>query len=260
MHDYGRCFAKKRPDVACHWLKEAAAKGHADAIYELGIRHLFGQAGARKSYSQARRLLSAAARQEHAEAMYYLGFMELHALGCRHDCRSAYAWFCRAAELNSQNAQSTLGFMYAHGIGCEADMELARHWYEVAATRGGFGAQFALACLFLSLEQNKSAFVWASIAADNGVTGAQALLCRLYMNGLGTSRDITRALMWCLIVQSTDDVDLDSLETVLKCQSSMLAFAEKEQFEKAKILAFDWLERRLEYEALERLYAICKQK
>lgn len=249
----GRGFDKARDKAACFWLKESAANGHTIAQFEMGHRHLFGNSGVRKSHKCARRLLLEAANHEHPEAMYYLGFMDMQALGCVHDCGSAYMWFCRAADLNCEKAQCSLGFFYAHGICCEQDMEMARYWYERAAMRGHTGAQFALGCLYVSLSQMKNAIIWIGICAQQGVVPAQALLAKMYMNGLGIKRDVLTALKWCLIVQAQIDVDIDSLETVLECQSSILQSSPPSLLEKGQNLAEEWFLTGNQLDCIERL-------
>ncbi|MBC7996833.1 MAG: sel1 repeat family protein [Leptolyngbya sp.] len=207
----------------------------------------------KKSMVNARKFLLGAANHEHAEAMYYLGFMQMHGLGAAHDCGSAYMWFCRAAELNCEKAQCSLGLFYAHGICCDLDIELARYWYERASLRGHAGAQFALACVYVSLGQKKNAAVWTSIAANNGVLVAQALLAKIYMNGLGVSRDLSTAMMWCLIVQANVDVDIDSLEIVLKCQSSILRSTSDDVIDLARERASEWFASRHDFASQSRL-------
>jgi TPR repeat protein len=240
LHETGKGFDKARERVSWYWLRESASKGHTQAQFELGVRHLFGTTGVRKSLNHARRYLLEAANHDHAEAMYYLGFMHMHALGCPHDCGSAYMWFCRSAELNCEKAQCSLGFFYAHGICCDQDMELARYWYERAAMRGHVGAQFALGCLYTSLGQKKNAVVWMSICANQGIIPAQALLAKMYLNGLGITRDLVSALKWCLIVESQIDVDIESLEITLKCKSQILEIARPSLLEDATAMAREW--------------------
>lgn len=253
MHETGRGFDKARERAAWYWLRESALKGHVQAQFELGVRHLFGCSGVRKSLNHARRLLLEAANKEHPEAMYYLGFMHMHALGYSHDCGSAYIWFCRAAELNCQKSQCSLGFFYAHGICCELDMERARYWYERAAMQGHLGAQFALACLYISLGQFKNAVVWMSISANQGLAPAQALLAKMYRDSTGVECDLIQSLMWCLIAKAQPQIDIDSLETVLKCQSSIVNSSDSEIVSKAKKLAKDWFKVRNQNELAERI-------
>lgn len=242
LHKTGQGFDKARDRAYWYWLKESANNGHTRAQFELGVRHLFGTCGVRKSLGHARRYLLEAANREHAEAMYYLGFMNMHALGCTHDCGSAYMWFCRAADLNCEKAQCSLGFFYAHGICCDQDMEMARYWYERGAMRGHVGAQFALGCLYSSLGRYKDAIVWFGICANQSIVQAQALLAKMYMQGMGIEKDPVTALKWCLIVQAQTDVDIDSLETVLRCQSKILMKCAPSLLKEATQMAEDWFE------------------
>jgi TPR repeat protein len=79
--------------------REAAAKGEADAQYNLGVMHYKGQ-GVKQNYQKA--------------------------MNC----------FKLAAEQDNESAQIHLGAMYYRGEGTEQDYAEAMHWYNLAAEKG----------------------------------------------------------------------------------------------------------------------------
>ena len=64
------------------------------------------------------------------------------------------------------------------------------------------------------------------------------------MDGIGTQRDLVRALMWCFIVQNSDEVDEECMLTVQQCQSGILSYADQRQIDDGYVLACQWLYRR----------------
>ncbi len=246
MLEYGRGFEKPNRRAAWHWLKQSASQGHVLAQYELGLRHLFGLAGVRKSFTLAKRYLSAAASSKHHEAAYYLGFMHMNGLGCVQDEGEAFQYFRHASALGSIKAKCSLAFLHEHGKGCQKDPLKAWMLYEQAASGGHLGAQFGLACLAISLKQYKDALVWLEIAANNGVTAAQSVLAEFYMNGIQVHRDFETSLMWCMVVQNTDDADEDSLERASACYQLLLDRATQKDIDRAYTRASEWQARRNE--------------
>lgn len=110
------------------------------------------------------------------------------------------------AEKNDAHAQNYLGSLYASGHGVKANPQQAAHWYLRAAKQGFAPAQFNYGFLKLygAGDQNqhvaadpKTAALWLGKAADQNETDAQLLLCRLYHQGLGVTRDYNKALGLC---------------------------------------------------------------
>lgn len=246
MLESGRGFDKRHEREAWYWLKKAAAKGHTQAQFELGLRHLFGVCGVFKSFYHARRWLRAAAEREHSEAAYYLGFMYRHGLSVVASQESAFFWFQKSARLGYSKALCALGCMYEHGIGCAKNLDQSRCHYEGAATTGHVGAQFGLGLLCFSCGRHNDAIIWLDIAANNGVLEAQAALADIYVNGIGIKRDLVAAAMWCIVVENSDEVAEELLTAVQRCHRIVAASAKQNQLDSAYTKAWDWLSRRAE--------------
>ncbi|MBK9140981.1 MAG: sel1 repeat family protein [Candidatus Melainabacteria bacterium] len=244
MLDSGRGFERRDESGARFWLQKAAMQGHSQAQFELGLKYLFGLAGVARSSESARKWFDMAAEADHPVAAYYLGTMYQYGQGVEESQEKALELFEKSAGLGSSKAQCSLAFMYENGLACRRDIVRSKQLYEQAACSGHAGAQFGLACLALSCGQNKDALVWFDIAANNGVTQAQALLAKIYMNGIGTSPDFVTALMWCFVVEKSETVDEDALTLVCFCHQCIASFIEQGQLREAHRRACRWLERR----------------
>jgi len=73
MHADGHCstFGRKEPDTAAAWWHKAAAQGHPDAQFSLGVSYLKG-IGVPKSLDTAYRLINQASQNGSAEARHLL--------------------------------------------------------------------------------------------------------------------------------------------------------------------------------------------
>ena len=100
---------KQNRDMAFLLMREASAKGHAKAIYEVGLRFLEG-VGVDQHYDNAREWLEIAADSPHyvREAMFIMGYL------------------------------------YEEGLGIEINLEIAKAWYEKAALKGHDAAKLKL--------------------------------------------------------------------------------------------------------------------
>jgi TPR repeat protein len=73
--------------------------------------------------------------------MYFNGF------GVQQNYAQAVAWFKKAAQQGSANAESNLGYMYSKGLGVALDAELAHAWLKKAASHGSDNAKSLLASM-----------------------------------------------------------------------------------------------------------------
>ncbi len=83
---------------------EAAAKGEADAQYNLGVLHYKGQ-GVKQDYQEAMRLFKAAAAQQNMDAQLNLGLMFYQGQGGQQDYVEAMRWYVLAAAADCAEAQ-----------------------------------------------------------------------------------------------------------------------------------------------------------
>ncbi|MBK9753992.1 MAG: sel1 repeat family protein [Nannocystis sp.] len=121
---------------AIAWLEAARAtdpEGHA--TYMLGL-YAFNGTGRAVDFTTAGRLHEEAAARGNADAMFELYILSDQGLGRPADPGAAVAWCQRAAEAGNLRAMGNLGGFYATGRGLPRDPVQALAWYERAAKAG----------------------------------------------------------------------------------------------------------------------------
>lgn len=100
-HGYG---IKQDAAMAFLQMREAAAKGNAKAMYEVGHAFLIGE-GVEKNYANALQWLNVAASSPHynANAMFDLGKIYEEGLGVAPDSTQSAQWYQKAAEKGRQS-------------------------------------------------------------------------------------------------------------------------------------------------------------
>lgn len=94
-------------------------------------------------------------------------------------------------------AQLNLGAAYDNGLGVEQNVERARHWYQKAAEQGVAEAQFNLAHLLVTEEEQSTlAAEWMLKAAKQGMADAQYLMGVTYAEGIGVEENEDKAIVW----------------------------------------------------------------
>jgi hypothetical protein len=120
----------------------AAAKGDADAMFNLGICYRRGE-GVEKDVLASYRWFQLAANQGGAVAQCQLGFCYYLGEGVEKDEAEAVRWFELAAAQGLAHAQHNLGFCYSSGVGVARDLGKAALLFELAAEQGHPGAKVA---------------------------------------------------------------------------------------------------------------------
>lgn len=117
------------------WHEVAAAKGDADAMFELYTLYATGL-GCDLDADLALQWCQRAAAAGSARAMSNLGGFYATGQGVTKDEREGVRWYERAAEAGSGRAASNLGVMAAIGQGMPVDREKAVRWFELAEQLG----------------------------------------------------------------------------------------------------------------------------
>jgi hypothetical protein len=129
--------------VALH--EAAAAKGHADAMFELYAMKSQGLGGA-KDPEAALAWCRRAAEAGNTRAMANLGgFYATGSNGVEKDLAQSVLWYDRAARAGHGKAAATLGVMYAMGGELDEDPEKAREYFALAEEVGYPWEQLAAA-------------------------------------------------------------------------------------------------------------------
>ena len=126
--------------------KNLAAKGDADAQYNLGLAHYHGW-GVAQSYTQAVKWYTRAIKQAQVNAHFNLALMYDYGNGVKQDYQKAAQWYLPAARQGHAKAQLRLGVFYDNGWGVARDKAEAARWYRLAARQNIAEAQFNLGLL-----------------------------------------------------------------------------------------------------------------
>ena len=142
-----------------------------------------------------------------AYVWYRIGKMHCYGLGTEKNEAEAFKWFEKSAEAGNKYAQFSLGNMYYYGSGVQQNYDKAFSWYKASASQEQPYAQYAIAQMYAGGEsvakddaeaQNYYAQALAGFlkleANDQADDNLFYKLGRMYMHGLGTDKDIAKAL------------------------------------------------------------------
>jgi TPR repeat protein len=199
---------------AVRWYRKAARQGDANAMFKLGAAYYNGEGiGLDDTLAYAWFLLSSEAgnssgqdaanrsRGEHgimgfADACIALGQMFEEGKDLPKNLESAAAWYRKAAEQGSADAQLDLAALYIN----TANYSQARPLCEAAAKEKLAGGFFCLGYLYQhgsGVDSNpKQAFGFYEQGARGGNVSSMQAVAKMYENGEGTNLDRVQAFTW----------------------------------------------------------------
>jgi TPR repeat protein len=128
-------FQKGDVESALRAWRDLADKGHADALYNLGVAYAQG-VGVEPSTAEAMYWWHRAALAGSTEAQYNLGAAYAQGHNVEKSSAVASMWWYMAASNGDAAAQFNLGLMAAEGDGLRRDFENAMFWWQQAAAQG----------------------------------------------------------------------------------------------------------------------------
>ena len=162
--------------------KGLADNGEAEAQNNLGYLYQYGY-GAKQSYTRAIRYYTLAADQGLAEAHHNLGMLYFNGYGSPQNYDQAKRAFLKAAEKELSASEYMLGLIYYQGLGLMQNYWRAKNYFVRAAKNGNVMGQFMLSYMLQVGEGHPDrepeplkAFIWSSIAIENGYSEADAVL------------------------------------------------------------------------------------
>ena len=187
--------------------KGLADSGEAEAQNNLGYLYQHGY-GAKQSYTRAIRFYTKAAEQGLPEASHNLGMLYFQGYGNPQDYDQAKKHFLKAAEKELPASEYMLGLIYYQGHGLMQNYTRAKTYFVKAAKNGNAQGQFMLSFMLQVGEGHPEkepeplkAFIWSSIAIQNGYSEADAVLSFSKM-------------------QLTASLQEKALEVAIKCRES----------------------------------------
>ena len=162
--------------------KGLADNGEAEAQNNLGYLYQYGY-GAKQSYTRAIRYYTLAADKGLAEAHHNLGMLYFNGYGSPQNYDQAKRAFLKAAERELGASEYMLGLIYYQGLGLMQNYWRAKNYFVRAAKNGNVMGQFMLSFMLQVGEGHPDrepeplkAFIWSSIAIENGYSEADAVL------------------------------------------------------------------------------------
>lgn len=152
-------------------LREAAAKGDARALFEIGNRYMEGR-GVAADFAKAAKWYEVSGGQGFAPAQYRLGNFNEKGLGMPRDLEKAKTWYQLSAQQGNASAMHNLAVLFATGANGNPDNASAVRWFTDAAELGVKDSQFNLGILAakgLGMPVNlEESYKWFSLAANAG--------------------------------------------------------------------------------------------
>lgn len=192
------------------FLKIAASKNHAAAMYKLGVYSFYGRMGLpdnvvtkklgikwlERALNVATELTAAAPYE--LGKIYFSGFMDI----LLKDEKYALELYAQAAALGHVEAAAILGHYYEVGELVPEDANLSIHYYTKAALGGHAEAMLAMCAWYLVgldpylPKDDGEAFEWAKRAAQCNLAKAQFALANFYDKGIGCIKNEAEAQTW----------------------------------------------------------------
>ena len=105
-------------------------------------------------------------------------------------------WYQKGARLGNTECERILGHVYFQGVGVERNLDTAMQYFEKAAAKGHAAAQNGVGRCHYEKGRYEEAFKWHTKSAAQGYATAEIKLGILYGDGLGVTKDISKAIEW----------------------------------------------------------------
>ena len=202
MYQLGMYYLACKEHVSEDWQREcelhllaAAEQNHVEAQYVLGTVYMDAE-----KVPSALSFFKMAAAQGHAEALYNMGVSCELGVGAKVDLLRAFDYFKSAAEHGMKEACYKVGVYYMEGEAVDADDAQALVWLKKAADAGHVDAAYRVGLSYLSGKggvcESATAMSYLVHAAEAGMADAMYLVALGYDAGVGVEKNMFKALMW----------------------------------------------------------------
>lgn len=152
-----------------------------------------------------------AAKRGDAVALFEIGARYTDGRGVPSDFAEAAKWYRLSADRGFALAQYRLANFLEKGTGLPADPAEAKRYYELAASAGNASAMHNLAVMHASgrdgTQDYAKAVEWFTQAAEHGVSDSQFNLAILLARGNGAGQDLAGSYKWFAIAAKGGDTD-----------------------------------------------------
>ena len=184
-------YTKERYEEAVTWFTKAADQGESNAEFVLGDCYRFGN-GVEINLDTALEWYEKAAAKGHAGAQVGIGIVNHK----KERYEEAVTWFTKAADQGIADAELRLGHCYQLGNGVELNLDTAMEWYEKAAAKGHVNGQVNIGIVSYKKERYEDAVTWFTKAAEQHDADAERWLGHCYRFGNGVEQNFDTALEW----------------------------------------------------------------
>ncbi len=149
---------------------------------------------AREDYATAFKYYRQAATKGHTEAMWNLGFCYMAGYGVDQDQDTGYTWILKAANKGFADAMTTVGICYKNGLAVEQDYTKAYEWFSKAIDAGDTYAEYMMGELFEMCDDMETAEKYYRVAAEHGESDAIERLTEIeasYSSGMQEDTDFS---------------------------------------------------------------------
>ncbi|HEY9068866.1 MAG TPA: tetratricopeptide repeat protein [Candidatus Ozemobacteraceae bacterium] len=190
-------------EMAWKYTKMAAAAGHPEGLFNLGLMHIDGSGGLAKDYGRARELFLRAVEKGFAAANCGLAYLERDGLGCSPDAKRAFDYELAAAKTGNPRSMYEVCLAYFRGKGVSKDVRRAYYWAVGAWTDPITREARDVAKRIEEEEKLTPADKQAVLeeiraAAKAGGIEARWLFSLHRSGGMGVSKDPVQACAWLL--------------------------------------------------------------
>lgn len=187
--------------------------------------------------------LGARAQTGDAEAQYELG--KIYMKKEYKDYVKANAWLLKAAEQGHVKAQTEIGYNYYAGLGTAKNLEEAEKWFNKAAAQNDAYAQFALGQLYKERKDDKKAFEFFLLSAEQYFGPTEQMVGLAYYGEKGVPKNLVLSYVFLQRSKhnpSTSQSYLENAKKILpliKIQLSSRELAEAEAMLKEQGIPLD---------------------
>ena len=194
---------------ALSWLKIAADKGNADAMFYIGFIYHVKMRPA--NFAEAAIWYQRAVQKLNPGAMYALAGLYESGRGLPQNYNLALELYAKASDLGYSSGSRKVGNLYKEGKGVNADIIKAIEWYSKGAAKGDVDAMIELGIVYYNgtgiSEDYAKANEWFLKAAEQKNSWAMYIIGKSYLKGTGLPVDYNKAAEWFLRSAQLENVE-----------------------------------------------------
>ena len=198
-----------------------AKKGDAEAQHLIAFNYWAGEDFA-VDYSKAMKWWKLSAKKGYGKAYFNLAMMYFNGDGVPVNLKASYKYHNLSIKKKHKYQSTSYYFLakkfYMDGLLKKKDIKKGVKYLEMAGKKGDFSSTFQLGNMYDSKsnifdeygvkKDDKKAFKFYKMAADNKFIPAVAQVIAMYSNGQGVKKDYKMAIKYINLIKGSDNNDL----------------------------------------------------